>query len=247
MNCKSIQKKIQGKHSSELSTGENELIQNHILSCPGCREYLKKSKETEDYLLALSKSMPIPVNDDLMADSIISAINTQKKSLYPNSFIVDFFNWIQKDIVRYAFIAILFLISGYYCYQEYYTVKKLYALEKHLSQISINDVNAAVIPIQLTNGVSWIYDLYKYLNGSNYYWEIRENTIVINKSNLKKLFMDFNKLSYDEQNEIINLKKQLFPELLEQQVAEKGSLIINNTNLEKKLKSLNSAGGSHEK
>jgi hypothetical protein len=235
------------KHSSELSAGENELIQNHILSCPECREYLKKAKDAEDYLFELSKSMPIPVNSDLMADSIISNINPQKKSPYPNSFIVDFFNWLQKDIIRYAFIAILFLISGFYGYQEYYTVKKLYALEKHLSQISANDLSSAVISTQLNYGVSWIYDLYKYLNGSNYYWEIKENTIVINKSNLKKLFMDYNKLSYNEQNEINKLKKQLFPELFEKQTTDQDNLIINKLNFEKQIKLLNSTGGSHEK
>ena len=51
--------------------------------------------------------------------------------------------------------------------------------------------------------------------------------------------MDYNKLSVEEQNEIVKLKKQLFPELLDKQFSERGDLIINNMTLEKQLKFLN--------
>jgi len=246
MNCKSIHKMILEKHSSELSAGENELIQNHILSCPECREYLKKTKNAEDYLLELSKSIPITVNDDLMADSIYSIINAQSKILNQNSFINEFFNWFQKDLVRYAIIAILFSIMGFYGYQEYYTAKRIYALEKQLSQSTENNQTTAAISTQLIDAY-WIYGLYKYLNGSNAYWEVKGNVIVINKSNLKTLLMDYNKLSVEEQNEIVKMKKQLFPELFEKQTTDQDNLIINKLNFEKQIKLLNSTGGSHEK
>jgi len=247
MNCKSIHKLILGKNSSELSHEEYEIIQNHILTCPGCREYLKKAINAEEYLLALSKSKPMPFNDDLIADSILSNIIPQKKSLYSKSFIVNLFYWIQKDIVRYAFIAILLIIIGFYGYQEYYTVNRLYSLEMHLTQISANDPGSVVIPAQITNGVSWVYDIYKYLNGSTNYLELRGNTIVINKSNLKKLLMDYSKLNYNEQREVMDLKKQLFPELFEKQITDQDNLIINKLNLEKQIKLLNTTRGSHEK
>lgn len=246
MNCEKLHKILVENNISELSSHEYDLIQKHIVTCSKCKEYLEKITKAEDYLIGLSKIKPTPINDELMADSINSIINAQSKILNQNSFINEFFNWFQKDLVRYAIIGILLSIVGFYGYQEYYTAKRIYVLEKQLSQSAENNQTNAAISTQLID-VNWIYGLYKYLSGSNAYWEVKGNVIVINKSNLKTLLMDFNKLSGEEQNEIVKLKKQLFPELLDKQVSEQGDLIINNLTLEKQLKLLNNSGGNHEK
>jgi len=246
MNCEKLHEILLGKNISELSSQEYDLIQKHIVTCNNCKEYFEKITKAEDYLIGLSKTEPIPINDELMADSILSLMNNQNKIPDLNAFINDIFNWFQIDLVRYAIITILFSILGFYGYQEYYTAKKIYALEKQLSQSAENNQTTAAIPAQLID-VNWIYGLYKYLNGSNSYWEVKGNVIVINKSNLKTLLMDYNKLSVEEQNEIVKLKKQLFPGLLDKQVSEQGDLIINNMTLEKQLKFLNNTGGNHEK
>lgn len=247
MKCESLHKLVLEKNTSELTISENDLIQNHIVGCNECREFMKKINNVEGYLFALNQSTPIPVNDELMADNIFSNIRNQNKMHKSSSFLNDFYYWIQKDVVRYAFIAILFSIVGFYGYQEYYTVKRIYSLEKQLTHINKNNSNAAVNPIQLNKDVTWVYDLYKYLSGTTSYWQIRGDIIVINKSNLKKLLMDYDKLSKDEQNEILKLKQVLYPELIDEQVTDKGDLLINNNDLERKLKSLNSIGDSHEK
>ena len=246
MNCEKLHKILLGKNIAKLSSQEYELIQKHIDACPDCKEYLEKITKAEDYLIELSKTEPTPLNDELMADSIFSLINNHDKIPDQNSIINDIFNWFQKDLVRYAIIALLFSIISFYGYQEYYTAKKIYALEKQLSRTTENDRISTANSAQLIDA-NWIYGLYKYLNGANSYWEVKGNVIVINKSNLKSLLMDFNKLSADEQNEIVKIKKQLFPELLDKQVSEQGDLIINNMTLEKQLRFLNNTGGNHEK
>jgi hypothetical protein len=246
MNCEKLHEFFLRKNISELSSQEYDLIQKHIVTCHNCKEYLEKITKAEDYLIGLSKTEPTPINDEFMADSILSILSNQNKTLNPNSFIYEFFNWFQKDLVRYAIIALLFSIISFYGYQEYYTAKRIYALEKQLSQNTENNPTNAAISTQLINA-NWIYGLYKYLNGANCYWEVKGNVIVINKSNLKTLLMDYNKLSVEEQNEIVKMKKQLFPELMDKQVSKQGDLIINNMTLEKQLKLLNNKGGNHEK
>jgi hypothetical protein len=246
MNCEKLHEILMGKNISELSSQEYDLIQKHIVTCHNCKEYLEKITKAEDYLIGLSKTEPTPINDELMADSIFSLINNHDKIPDQISIINDIFNWFQKDLVRYAIIGILITIIGFYGYQEYYTAKRIYVLEKQLSQSAEKNQTTAAISTQLID-VNWIYGLYMYLSGSNAYWEVKGNVIVINKSNLKTLLMDFNKLNVEQQNEIVKLKKQLFPELLDKQVLEQGDLIINNLTLEKQLKLLNNSGGNHEK
>jgi hypothetical protein len=246
MNCEKLREILLEKNISELSSQENNLIQNHIVTCHDCKEYFEKIITMEENLIGLSKTEPTSINDELMADGIFSILNNQNKTLNPNSFIDKFFDWFQKDLVRYAIVILLFSIISFYGYQEYYTAKKIYALEKQLSHNTENDqINTANSP-QLIDA-NWIYGLYKYLNGANAYWEVKGDVIVINKSNLKSLLKDFNKLSSEERNEIVKMKKQLFPELLDKQVSEQGDLIINNMKLEKQLKQLNNTGGNNEK
>lgn len=246
MNCEKLHEILMDKNISELSPKEYELIQKHIAACNNCKEYFEIIKKTEENLIGLSKKEPTPINDELMADSIISLLNNQNKTPEPNSIIDEIFYWFQKDLVRYAIIALLFSIISFYGYQEIYTAKRIYALEKQLSKNTGNDQITTANSAQLLDA-NWIYGLYKYLNGANPFWEVKGNVIVINKSNLKTLLMDFNKLSSEEQNEIVKMKKQLFSELLDQQVSKQGDLIINNMKLEKQLKLLNNTGGNHEK
>ncbi len=236
MNCKEFKKILTENSMWELSVLEIEKIEEHTLSCTDCAAFLQKARGAQEYISHLATASAVIPEDDLFVEEIIDEIISNEKRNNVPSLMELFFQWIQKSRVRFAFAAMLFIIAGIYGYQEYYTVTNLQSLEKHLTESSNANISNASVSTQIISGASWVYDFYKYLNGSGSYWQVTSKTIVISKEKLKKLLTDFNKLSVKEQNELLKLKMELFPELFNKQLLINEEIVINKIDLEKQIK-----------
>ena len=211
MNCKEIQKIILENRIDEIPDSLRQEINDHVALCGDCFPIAIKLKKIEELTLDLKKAEPVFNDEEAVTQAILKEIRNKNKSLLKKLF-DKIFVPVQIPAFRLALTSIVLFLFSLYLYQEYDAVVKISALEKNNNQISADKYYSAGTLSQTAGSAALLYNFYKFFVTGTDHVNVSEDVILIRKSQLADLFKDFNKLDDEQKKNILQLKKELFPE-----------------------------------
>lgn len=208
LNCESVRKTLlEGDHQNSRSIELSEHIQN----CPECKSLSAEVNKANMMLGKLKESKPILDEPELLTSRILHQIKNEQvmRSKTQLSLIDTVLSWFLVRKVRLALYLIIVLFPAVYIYEEAAALKSVVVLENNLNSAGLR--YEASFSDNLPN-LSFFYDAYKLITGEKKHIGLSKDWLVVNKTFLKKLLIEYNSLTPERKKEVDELRKSLTKE-----------------------------------
>lgn len=213
---------IFSKRFDELTLEEKQLIEKHISSCAECKNIYESAQRAESVLIKMKTQQPILDSEEYFVDSIMQKINSKPYNQKNENmfYLLDkLILFVSQKSVRYALTAILFIMMSLYMFEEYSAVKSISQLENQMVRTAqISSTKAEIISFN-NDLLMFFSNAYKFARGNSSYVKFSKDWLLVNKEDLRKLLLDYDK--FDEltktkikllQSELLNQKDLLLLE-----------------------------------
>ncbi len=182
MNCKAIEDLIYLK-PDELETNEAKALEQHLMECESCRANYNKQVRINKMISNLSKFEPqIDYSNEIEGKLPAKIFNKEFRS----SLLDKLTELIYLPALRFSMIALLFLISGFYLYEEGKTVISISLLEKNNEQYASQKLYGGY-SFDENDLTKYFPDVISFLSGKQDFTQISDDVLVINKKGLADL------------------------------------------------------------
>ena len=208
MNCESVKKILLEEDHHNFQ--DLELVE-HVKNCPECRAFSAEVIAANAVLGKLKTSKPILDEPELLTSRILHQIRNEQveKRETQTSPVDTFLSWFLVRQVRFVLYLIMVLFPTVYFYEEALALKSVVALENNLSNSGLQ--YEASLSDNLPN-LSFFYDAYKLITGEKKHLNLSKDWMVVNKTFIKELLVEYNSLSPERKKEIDELRKSLTKE-----------------------------------
>lgn len=208
MNCESVKKILLEEDDQNLRDLEFAL---HIKNCSDCKAFSLELVTANMIIEKLQAGKPILDEPELLTSRIMSQIRNEQveKSETQLSFIDIVLSWVLVRKVRFALYLVIVLFPAVYLYEEATALKSVVALEDNLNNAGLR--YEASFSDNLPN-LSFFYDAYKLIAGEKKHIGLSKDWLVVNKTFLKQLLVEYNSLTPEKKKEVDELRKSLTKE-----------------------------------
>ncbi len=182
MNCKEIEYLIYLK-PDELDFNESKALAQHLAECESCRANYIKQLNANKLVSNLAKFNPQLKFPDEFDRQIISSLTSKELKI---SFIDRFAELFYVPALRFSLIMILFIVSGFYFYEEGKTIISISMLEKK-NELYAEQKFYSGFQVDETNLIKYLPDIYSFISGRQDYTQLSDELIIINKKGLREL------------------------------------------------------------
>ena len=208
MNCESVKKILleEDHHNSQ----DSELVE-HIQNCPECKAFSAEVIAANAVLGKLKTSKPILDEPELLTSRILHQIRNEQveQDETQHSLMDTVSNWFLVRKVRLALYLVIVLFPGVYLYEEATALKSVVVLEDNLNNAGLR--YEASFSDNLPN-LSFFYDAYKLITGEKKHIGLSKEWMVVNKTFLKQMLVEYNSLTPERKREVDELRKSLTKE-----------------------------------
>lgn len=208
MNCESVKKILLEEDDHNLRDLEFAL---HIKNCPDCKAFSLELVTANMIIEKLQSGKPILDEPELLTSRIMRQIRNEKveKSETQLSLIDTVLSWFMVRKVRFALYLVIVLFPSVYLYEEATALKSVVVLEDNLNNAGLR--YEASFSDNLPN-LSFFYDAYKLIVGEKKHIGLSKDWLVVNKTFLKQLLVEYNSLTPERKKEVDELRKSLTKE-----------------------------------
>jgi len=182
MKCKAIEDLIYLK-PDELEMNEAKALEQHLMECETCRANYNKQVGINKLISNLSKFEPqIDYSNEIEVKLPAKIFKMEFRS----SLLDKLAELIYMPALRFSMIAMLFIISGFYIYEEGKTVISISLLEKNNQQYVSQKLYSGY-SLDENDLTKYFPDVISYLSGKQDFTQISDDVLVINKKGLVNL------------------------------------------------------------
>lgn len=208
MNCESVKKMLL---EAELDISQSYSVAEHIKSCKECKSFSANISKANSLLTNLKSNKPILDEPELLTGRILHQIRNEQveKSGRQASPVDTFLSWFMFRQVRLAIYSVMLVFSALYFYEEATALKSVVVLENNLNNAGLR--YEASFGDNLPN-LSFFYDAYKLITGEKKHLNLSKDWMVVNKTFIKALLVEYNSLTPERKKEVDELRKSLTKE-----------------------------------
>ncbi len=208
MNCESVKKILLEDDHQNIQSLE---LSEHILNCVECRTFSKEVDKAITMLGKLKDSKPILDEPEVLTSRILHQIRNEQvmRSETQLTLIDSVLSLLLLRKVRFALYLIIVLFPAVYLYEEAAALKSVVILENNLNNAGLR--YEASFCDNLPN-LSFFYDAYKLIAGEKKHLSLSKEWMVVNKTFLKQLLVEYDSLTPERKREADGLRKSLTKE-----------------------------------